>query len=114
MQFTNDLNGIVKDLYLALVRSVNYREEFETNEEITAFIDFVKHHGGVSAFKISTDFLGKRTHSAVAICIKYFDQVLQKRLIKTVRLLKNVLHIQFGFNYVISFLACEDQNHESV
>jgi hypothetical protein len=58
---------------------------FGTDDEITAFIEFVKQQGGNAAFKISTEYLGKQTHSAVAIGLKYFEQVSQKRLIKTVR-----------------------------
>ena len=80
-------------MYLALVGSVIYRESFGTTEEVTTFVDHVKEHGGSSSLKVSTDFLGKRTHSAIGICLKYFEQVLQKRMINTVRLL-------FYFEYV--------------
>ena len=67
------------------MRSVNYKEAFETDDSITVFEEFVKQHGGNASFKIASDFQGKQTHSAVAIGLKYFEQVTQKRLIKTVR-----------------------------
>ena len=79
------------DLYLAFVRKVNFRETFGTKEEVTTYVDFMRQQGG-NYKKISTDYLGKRTHSAIVICIKYFEQGLQKRLIKTVSFLRKSLY----------------------
>ena len=66
-----------------------------TDEEITSFLDFVKLKGGSDAKKVSTKYLGKQTHSAVAIGLAYFDRVTQKRLLKTVR---NLLQHNWSIN----------------
>ena len=66
------------------MRSVNYREEFGTSEELTSFIEFIKQHEGSAVYKISTEYMGKQTHSGVAIPLKQFGIVVQKRLIKSV------------------------------
>ena len=58
---------------------------FETDDSIAIFEEFVKQQGGKDNLKVNSDYQGKLTHSAVAIGLKYFQQVTQKRLIKTVR-----------------------------
>ena len=58
---------------------------FETDDSLAIFEEFVKQQGGKDNLKVNSDYQGKLTHSAVAIGLKYFQQVTQKRLIKTVR-----------------------------
>ena len=76
------MTSILQDLCLALVRSVNYRQAFGTDDDIAVFIE---QKGGNTLLKIGTDFQGKMTHSGVGIGLKYFEQVHQKRMIKMVR-----------------------------
>ena len=66
------------------MRSVNYREEFGTSEELTSFIEFIKQHEGSAVYKISTEYMGKQTHFGVDIPLKQFGIVVQKRLINSV------------------------------
>ena len=67
---------------------------FETDDSLAVFEEFVKEKRGKDNLKVTSDYQGKTTHSAVAIGLKYFEQITQKRLIKTVRfiLLENELN----------------------
>ena len=73
-----------KDLYLAFVKGVNCRETFGTSEELAPFIEYIKENGGSSNMKVSTDYKGKRLHSAVAISLKSLSREIQRRLVKSV------------------------------
>ena len=57
---------------------------FGTDDSIAIFENFVKENGGRIELKVASDFQGKKTHSAVAIGLRFFQQVSQKRMIKTV------------------------------
>ena len=75
-----------KDLCLAMVRSVNFRSEFSTDEHIANFEDYIKQEGG-KELKIGVDYQGKATHPGIAIGLKYFEQANQKRMVKAVSIL---------------------------
>jgi hypothetical protein len=66
------------------VKTVNFKKVHGTDDALTIFEGFVKENEGRIELKVATDFQGKKTHSAVAIGLKYFQQVLQKPIIKTV------------------------------
>jgi hypothetical protein len=66
------------------VKTVNFKKVFRTDDPIAIFEDFVKENGGRIELKVASDFQGKKTHSAVAIGLKYFEQASQKRMIKMV------------------------------
>ena len=68
------------------MKTVNFKKVFGTDDPLTIFEVLVKENGGRIELKVASDFQGKKTHSAVAIGLKYFQQVLQKRMIKTVAL----------------------------
>ena len=69
-----------------MVRSVNFRSEFSTDEHIANFEDYIKQEGG-KELKIGVDYQGKATHQGISICLKYFEQANQKRMVKAVSIL---------------------------
>ena len=79
------LHECLQDLYLTLIKSVNYSENFGTIDEPPTFMDHIKSNGGHTNFKVSAEFHGKRVHSAAALCIKYFRKDVQRRMIKSVK-----------------------------
>jgi hypothetical protein len=67
-----------------MVNSVNYIEEFETEDDLPTFKEFIKQKKGTINYRLYSEFAGKSTHIASSISLKYFDSDLRKRLIKTV------------------------------
>ena len=82
------------------MKTVNFKKVFGTDDPLTIFEEFVKENGGRIDLKVASDFQGKKTHSAVAIGLKYFQQVSQKRMIKTV-----ALFFSCFFYHLKSFLS---------
>ena len=75
---------ILQDLLLAFVRSIDYKEQFGTEDDLSMFTQFIKEHGGLLDHRVNTDYNGKKTHYASAIPLMYFELELRKRLIKWV------------------------------
>ena len=73
-----------KDLFLAMVNSVNFVKEFNTESDLTVFKDYIRKMKGKSDYRLYTEFEGKATHLASSISLKHFDSALRKRVLKTV------------------------------
>ena len=97
----------LQDLYITLIKSVNYRENFGTTDELPTFMDHIKSNGGHTNFKVSAEVNGKRVHSAVALCIKYFSKDVQIRMIKSVsNIFSFLIDWKLSFDVVCWKLAC--------
>ena len=79
-----------KDLCLVMVRIVNFRKEFSTDENLSVFEDYVIQEGG-KELKVGADLQGKATHMGLAIGLKYFEQAHQKRMVKAVSIITTFL-----------------------
>ena len=66
------------------MKGLNYREAFGTTEELTSFVNYFRENGGNSNYKVSTEYQGKRLHSAVAVSLDILSRELQRQLVKSV------------------------------
>ena len=64
---------------------VTEERELHRGDNITVFEELVKKLGGSLNYKVASEFQGKQTHRTVAIGLKYFEQAIQKRIIKMVQ-----------------------------
>ena len=74
----------LQDLLLAFDRSIDYKNYFGTEDDLSLFTQFIKEHGGLLDHRVNVDFRGKKTHYASAIPVMYFGLEIRKRLIKLV------------------------------
>ena len=74
----------MQDLLLAFVCSIDYREHFGLDDDLTNFTQFIKEHEGLLDHRLNTDLKGKKTHYASAIPLMFFELEMRKRLIKLV------------------------------
>ena len=70
-------------MFLAFVRSIDYREKFGLEDDLSKFTKFIKDNGLLD-IRINTDYKGKKTHYASAIPLMFFELEMRKRLIKLV------------------------------
>ena len=63
---------------------LSYKVTFHTTEDIASFKSILKEKGANSNYRMGVTFMGKSTHSAVALRIDLLPRDLQKRLVRTV------------------------------
>ena len=86
-----------QDLYLCLMNSVSYTEEFSTDQELKEFKEFIKKKKGSTKYRLYSEFGGKTTHPASSISLQFFEPEFCKRLTKTVGPTLWNFHILYPF-----------------
>jgi hypothetical protein len=70
-----------QDLFLAISRSEDFCQSYGTTDGIATFLEFIKKQDGFSDVRYSYK---KKTITAAAISMKFFEPLLRKRLFQKV------------------------------
>ena len=57
---------------------------FGTTEELASFVNYIKENGRHSYYKVSSEYQGKRLHTAVAVSLDMLNRDIQRQLVKSV------------------------------
>ena len=71
---------------------------FGTTEELASFVNYIKENGGHSHYKVSTEYQGKRLHTAVALSLDMLNRDIQRQLVKSVSVVvRNIVDTYIAF-----------------
>ena len=71
-------------LFVAFLCDVDYKEDFQCNDDLSIFDKMFKSNGGSSDTRVNVEYKGSSLHNAMMIPISYFNEDLRKRLVNTV------------------------------